>query len=89
MVLGKALEPKPGHQEAPRAPKTAKNQPCKIQEIRFSECQWAAQIFSGVKAMVLVMVPASRKPPKSPPMEISKLTVVVKVCELISDVSHD
>ncbi len=45
MVLGEALEPKPGLQEAPRGPKTAKNQPCKIQEIRFSECQWAEQYF--------------------------------------------
>ncbi len=33
--LGEVLEPKPGPQEAPRDPKTAKNQPCKIQEIKY------------------------------------------------------
>ena len=49
MVLGEALEPKPGPQEALRDPKTAKqkNQNDKIQEIKFSECQWAPQLDIG------------------------------------------
>ncbi len=42
MVLGKILKPKPGLQEAPRGPKTAKNQTYTIQEIRKSGCNWVA-----------------------------------------------
>ncbi len=41
MVLGEALEPKPGPQEAPRGQKTMNK--TKNEEIMFSECQWAAQ----------------------------------------------
>ena len=44
MVLGEVFRPKPGPQEAPRGPKTAKTKNCKIQEIRFSGCQWDAQL---------------------------------------------
>ncbi len=36
-VLGEVLEPKPGPQEAPRGPKTAKKQNVKIPEVRFPE----------------------------------------------------
>jgi hypothetical protein len=43
MVLREVLEPKPSLQEAPRGPKIIENTPYKIQEIRISGCQWAAE----------------------------------------------
>ena len=56
MVLGEVFRPKPGPQEAPRGPKTAKTKQCKIQEIRFSECQWAAQIIIITITIIKILI---------------------------------